>query len=109
MSASDILLRDGIDSPLEFLREFRFSLSHIPTEITVRFYRLLGGRGVTFRQSHFIKTPTQTGEYETSRPGNDTEERALSQVVLSFLDFYNEAVQAGHEPDESWLVPNERF
>jgi hypothetical protein len=109
MDASDILLTDGIDSPLEFVSEFKFSLHHIPTEITVRLYRPLTGRGIMSKQSHFIKTPVQINEYQTSTPGADSPEEALNRVVQGFLNFYHHAVQAGHKPAESWLVPHKSF
>jgi hypothetical protein len=31
--------------------------------------------------------------------------RALDQAVRSLTSYYNAAVQAGHEPNETWLKP----
>ena len=98
-----------VEFPLKFLSEYIFQLGDIQQHVTIRLYRPVGGEGVVFRQSHFIKTPSQGGSYRTSRPSNDSEASALNQVVSAMNEYYREAVAAGHHPDETWLEVNPGF
>lgn len=98
-----------IDGPMVFLSEFKFSLKGISTEITIRLYRPHRGAGVIFDQSHFIHTPEQGTPYRTSRPQNDDEASALHQAISGMTRFYEIAVNKGHSPSSSWLVPNDSF
>jgi hypothetical protein len=104
-----LLGNEYIGNARKFLAEYNFTVGDLETVITIRLYQDLDGRSVHFRQSHFIHTPTQAGPYRTSRPWNDDEGAALNQAVTSITQYYGEAVKAGHEPKESWLVPNQYF
>jgi hypothetical protein len=88
---------------------YSFRLSGIATEIRIWLYKREQNGAVWFAQSHWIKTPKQIGPYRTSRPFNDNEPRALRQAIRGLIQFYEEAVSAGHEPDESWLIENKNF
>jgi len=101
---------EHVNDVLQFLSEYRFTLSDIPIAITIRLFRpIAAGGGVFFRQSHFISTPKQAGPYRTSRPWNDTEEAAINQVVSAMNMEYDAAIKAGMTPDETWLTPNDSF
>lgn len=103
------LSHPAIEMPRKFLSEFRFTLKDIATEIVIRTYEPLEGRGVWFEQSHFIKTPLESSPYQTSRPWNDYEAAALNQVVKGITDSYDAAIKNGHEPSDDWLIPNKHF
>lgn len=62
-----------------------------------------------FETSHFIKTPTQGNAYVTSKPFEATPEAAIRRAVNGIKMFYDEAVDAGHTPDETWFIPNPRW
>lgn len=98
-----------LSDALEFLFEYQLKLPGIETLITIRFYRDPRTDLVWFSQSHFIKTPLQLGPYMPGSPVNDTEERALNQAVSEINRWYQAAVRHGHQPSESWLVPNDDF
>jgi hypothetical protein len=62
-----------------------------------------------WQQSHFLHTPLQLDAYRTSWPANDTEERAWRSAIWTLVDWYKQAVRQGHQPEESWLVPNTEY
>lgn len=93
-----------------FLSEYQFSLGQLQQVITVRLYQSLDRNWVEFEQSHFINTPLQIDAYRTSSPYGDDEDDALRLAVdFCLAQWYEQAVREGHQPDESWLVPNHRF
>lgn len=98
-----------LQQPRRLLSTYPFYLGDIDVRIRIHLYEPIGGGKVEFEQSHVIKTPCQIDAYRTSRPWNDTEAAALDQVVSGFTRHYEEAVQAGHQPEASWLVVNANF
>jgi hypothetical protein len=98
-----------ITPPRKLVGEYKFRLGSLATEITIRLYASFQNAKILFEQSHFIRTPLQLGPYETTRPWNDNISAALNQVTFGLIDHYNNAVKAGHTPDDSWLVANEEF
>jgi hypothetical protein len=54
--------------------------------------------------SHVIHTPLQMDAYRTSLPFSDHWVSALHEAVSGLTMYYEQAVAAGHEPHESWLV-----
>lgn len=81
------------------------------TGVNVRF-RIYEGPIATpdrywFELSHWIKTPTQLGPYTPSRPYCDSIDSAEHRAVFTtIVEYHRQAVDAGHTPDDSWLVPN---
>ncbi len=117
-----------------FLGEYQFSIGELGTRLTFRLYEKLdsieskygeskGKKGeVEFTQSHFIKTPLPSGPYiedaegayilertEEGRQWDLWEIQALRQAISHLIQDYENAVTAGHTPDEDWLVPNPDF
>ena len=117
-----------------FLGEYQFSIGDLGTRITFRLYErldsIMSGDGepkarkgeVEFVQSHFIKTPLTPGPYIEDAEGlyilDRTEEarqwdlwaiRTLRQAISRLIQDYENAVTAGHTPDENWLAPNPDF
>ena len=109
MEIHDALNDDLVNEPRRLLGEYQFHLGTLTPLITIKLYQMIGREGMYFEQSHFIHTPMQGGPYMTSRPWNDSEEAALRQAVTGLTMHYTEAVQNGHAPSDSWLVPNEDF
>jgi hypothetical protein len=93
----------------KFLSEYRFVLGELSPMITIRIYKQADMENYWFQQSHFIKTPTQMGPYQTNRQYEDSEAYALHRAVHSLTQYYDEAVGQGHTPNDSWLVPNDSF
>ena len=92
------------------LSEHQFLIGTLRPRITVRLYQSLERDWVEFEQSHFINTPLQIDAYRTSTPYGDDEDDALRLAVgFCLVQWYEQAVREGHQPDESWLVPNPRF
>jgi hypothetical protein len=58
-----------------------------------------------FTQSHAIQARGQDAPYWTSRPYNDSSALALDQVISGLCRHYKWAIQDGHAPEETWLVP----
>ena len=98
-----------IHEPIKLIGGYKFYLGTLKHEITIRLFVPFQSQQILFEQSHFIHTPTQLGAYETSRPWNDNVYAAINQVLQGFTEYYNSAIRAGYEPDDSWLVPNPNF
>lgn len=84
--------------------EYRFNFEDIPTEITVRLVRRPGTTQVFFRLSHAIQTPAQAGPYLPTSNGG-TIESEVREAIEGLAVFYRQGQEAGHSPDETWLVP----
>jgi len=108
-SIEKVLSNPHLEVQREFLAEYQFQIKDIAIPITVRLYKRLGGDVVEFRQSHFIHTPVQAGRYTTDSSWGENEAEALHRAIQTFVSFYEEAVRAGHEPAEKWLVKNDSF
>lgn len=81
-------------------------LKSIPIEIRITLSTNPLHGGFNFDLSHHIHTPTQIGPYHPSRPWGDDEAYALHLAVTAITQFYKQAVDAGHKPSKSWLIPN---
>lgn len=62
-----------------------------------------------FTVSHYVHTPLQAGPYMTSRASEDSEEAAIVSAISTTTSFLVSAISQEHEPEPSWLVPNESF
>jgi len=95
----------------KFISEYTFLLGSLSLPITIRIYKHVFSDPAMFDTiaSYAIKTPTQVSPYGAHKTYQDSAEYALSQAVMNFTLYYSEAIEAGHEPNDSWLVPNEHF
>lgn len=91
------------------ISEYKFRVGTLKTVITIRTYQEKAQTGYIFEQSHNIKTPKQVGPYRPSRPWADYEAYAVHLAIDSIAQYYEEAVNAGYKPEESWLVSNKNF
>lgn len=91
------------------ISEYQFTVGKLKTIITIRIYRENKGSKYLFEQSHAIKTPLQADAYWTSKPWADDGAYAVHRAISGITEYYKDAVNAGHKPVESWLVPNKRF
>jgi hypothetical protein len=102
--------KEHVHGARRLLSEHQFLIGTLRQRITVRLYQSLERDCVEFEQSHFINTPLQIDAYRTSTPYGDDEDDALRLAVgFCLVQWYEQAVREGHQPDESWLVPNPRF
>ncbi len=88
--------------------KFSFWLKGLPTKITVLLTPQLNTHGYDYHLSHFIKTPEQMSYYRPSNRAGDYFEYALHQAVTAITMYYQAAVDAGHTPQEAWLVESNR-
>ena len=58
--------------------------------------------------SHAIFTPVQAGPYVPTRPIADNYIDGMRLAIQSIKVYYDQAVEAGHAPEESWLVEYEK-
>jgi hypothetical protein len=101
---------ENIHGVRRLVSEYQFFVGELPQMITVRFYQPLDRNWIEFEQSHFINTPLQIDAYRTSAPYGDDQDDALRLAVgFCLVQWYEQAIREGHQPDESWLVPNPRF
>lgn len=82
--------------------EFRIGV--LKTVISIQVTRLPGKERAVYTRSHAIHTPLQFGPYRQSRPYWDDVPYALHQAINSITSYYRQAVEAGHVPEDSWLV-----
>ena len=85
---------------------FAIRIGTLQTTVFIELGRFRTGPMTKFRASHAIHTPVQAGPYRTSKRFDDDWEYALFRAVDALLSHYREAIAAGHQPEESWLVGN---
>jgi hypothetical protein len=106
------LPRISANSPIRNVRgsiEYRFELEGIPeTTVHVRVFQpeASSGEEWEYTSSHWIKTPTQIGVYTPSAPFGSSPQAAIEKAIRDYTVFYSGAVNAGHAPNPSWLVPS---
>lgn len=60
----------------------------------------------TYTLSHYFHTPTQVSAYRPGSRSHSTEQATIKAAISALTMHYPEAIKTGHEPDESWLIPN---
>lgn len=83
---------------------YSIRVGSLQTMVHIDLGRLLTSNHVKFQVSHAIHTPTQAGPYRSSRFIEDDAAYALHRAIDGLTSYYRDAVKAGHEPQESWLV-----
>ena len=86
---------------------FAVTIGVLDTTVFIELGRFLTDDRVKFHVSHSIHTPLQAGPYRTSKPFDDDAPYALHRAINGLTSYYRDAVNAGHEPEEGWLVPNQ--
>jgi len=89
--------------------EHQFFVGELSQRITLRLYESPERDWIEYEQSHFIRTPLQADPYRTSTPWGDDALYALNFAAFGITQWYDQAVREGHQPNDSWLVPNPRF
>ena len=83
---------------------YTIQVGSLQTHVRIELGRFPNSNDTKFIVSHAINTPTQTGPYRTSRPWADYPEYALHRAISGLTEYYRDAVKAGHNPKENWLV-----
>ena len=76
--------------------------------VSIRVYETDDGR-YFFEQSHYIRTPVQTGAHVLTAETHLGPHVALSRAVESITTYYEEAVGSGHAPCVEWFVRNDMY
>ena len=63
----------------------------------------------SFELSHHAHTPTQAVPYYPSVVNFSSEQEAINAAIRALTSFIEDAIRAGYEPDDAWLVPNADF
>jgi hypothetical protein len=65
----------------------------------------------TYEPSHYVRTPLEAGlqPYRSSLKDRKTESDALEKAIEDVVSQINGAIDAGHEPSDDWLIPNENW
>lgn len=83
---------------------FAIRIGTLRTTVYIDLGRYRTGNTTKFINSHVIHTPTQVGPYYPSRTEDNDWEGALFMAIRCLTSYYKEAVEAGHQPKENWLV-----
>lgn len=92
-----------------FVREVSFRLGDLRPKIRIRLFRYPGDKEIYFEQSHFLQTPDQTSPVVPSLKSDNNEAYTLTHAVETLTLSYEAALASGHEPYDSWLVPNDDY
>lgn len=106
ITAHPALFRHAVvRSARELVTEYSLRLEGMPCEIRVRLYADVDGRWYEAEQNYFLQAPgmKEPAVPETQRYASV--EEAIKEVLASFTQGYEEAVAAGHEPSDTWLMP----
>lgn len=119
LSAAEVAaLLDNHDEVLEsyvLLREMKVYLKvgheYYHPEVAIKIYlcNSIPRNIYHFEVSHLVKAPGQASAYATSNASASTEEQAIKLAIASTTRFFKVAMNNGHVPDDSWLIPNKRF
>jgi hypothetical protein len=101
--------REYVREPRRLLSSYEFRLGVLEQRITIRLYWNISEHKVECEQSHFLCTPAQFGPYTADPPRTNSEVDALRTALEPLTAYYEYAIREGHEPEETWLVPNESF
>ena len=100
----------------EIVREYRFHLGEIETKVRIRILKQLKCMDRNeqvgpfyFETSHYVKTPLEAAAYITDRIYASTEDEALEGAINTLSGHYKIAVEKGLQPDQSWLILNQRY
>jgi hypothetical protein len=61
---------------------------------------------VTYWVSHRVHSPDNVGPYRPMAKSGETKTEALRMALGDLHFFFKKAIENGHVPNESWLVPN---
>jgi hypothetical protein len=93
----------------KLLAQYRVNFHDLRTPITITLWHEPSCDHIAVAYSHLIKTPTQIGpyapDYLKAYDASDSTDAIVSRLVSIMDSFYQEAVNAGHVPSESWIVP----
>jgi hypothetical protein len=80
-------------------------------ELKIKIYKstLIPDTPFHFEVSHHVHTPEQAAPYYPTRISYGSEREAIQQAIATTTRFLKAALHAGHEPEEAWLVRNDRF
>lgn len=119
MSINEILeVLDNNDEVMEsyvLLREIKtyLNIGHdfYHPQLKIKIYRssVIPNTPYHFDVSHHSRTPDQAGPYHPSRTSFESESEAIHQAISTTTSFIKHALDAGHEPSDEWLIPNEDF
>ncbi len=98
--------RPGVVNPRRFIGEYCFELEGLSEMIRVRIFGSLDKDWFEVAQSHYLQPPGASGPAMSEAQRYASAEEALNDVLELFSRGYEEAVNAGHKPDESWLMPS---
>ena len=88
---------------------YEFLVGQLQTKVQVHLLRSPTTEQTRFVRSHDIKTPTMIDAYHSSRLWWDYPAYALRNAVSGITQYYDEAIRAGHVPQESWFRRNDSF
>ncbi|MGJ5075481.1 hypothetical protein [Bradyrhizobium oligotrophicum] len=88
---------------------YEFCVGELRTKIQVHLFRSPTTEQTRFVRSHDIQTPGMLDAYHSGRVWWDYPAYALRNAVSGITQYYDQAVQAGHTPQESWLQRNDSF
>ena len=97
------------------VREFtcRLYVGHDSYRPTIRIKIYLVNSGMSgsyhFDVSHFVHTPVQASAYFHTRTEAYSELAAIDIALSSARNYFQAAIREGHDPDDSWLIPNTDF
>lgn len=102
---AQIFDQPGIVGARKLVSEYSFRLEGILTTMRVWIYEGVNGDWVEADQNYYLQAPGMREPAVPEAARYDSTEEALRDIIACFLEGYNQAVEAGHEPDSDWLMP----
>lgn len=98
--------RPGVVNARRFVGEYCFELDGLPEMVRVRIFGSLDDEWFEVAQSHYLQPPGASSPAMSENQRYGSVEEALNDVLDLFSTGYQQAVDAGHRPDDSWLMPS---
>lgn len=95
----------NIRSARQLVTEYSLRLEGILCEIRVRLYLDTEGRWYEAEQNYFLQAPGMKEPAVPESQRYSSADAAIKEVLESFTQGYEQAVAAGHDPNDTWLLP----
>jgi hypothetical protein len=104
--SSKIFRRRGVTNPRRFVGEYCFELEGLSETIRVRIFGSLDEDWYEVAQSHYLQPPGAGGPSMSENQRYESVESALDDVLGLITGEYEQAIDAGHKPNDAWLMPS---
>lgn len=103
---TSLFRRPGVINPRRLVAEYCFELEGLSALVRIRVFAGLDDEWYDVAQSHYLQAPGTSAPAMSDEGRYRSVEAALSDVLDHFTQAYQRAIDAGYQPNDSWLMPS---